>query len=204
MSSANQTAAFALFLIDQPGVLMSALKMIASAALGLSPVPFQGPIAAVRIGRINDELVLMPTQAQIEESTLDLVVAGNKTSVLMIEGFAREMPEDRMLEALAEAHRYVREICDLQLELAAKANVEKKQYETYFEDRDVAYGIAIERVWSSRPIDLESLRRRFDGFVPPQSYMYWPDRWTLPTDLTPRPHPKGRRSSRKSGRRVAA
>lgn len=82
--------------------------------------------------------------------------------------------------------------------------VEKAKYEAYFDDRDVAYGITIDRVWSSRPIDLPSLRRRFDGFVPPQSYMFWPDRWTLPAGLKPTPSPKGRRSSKRTGSRVAA
>jgi polyribonucleotide nucleotidyltransferase len=106
----------------------------ASAALGISPLPFQGPLGSVRLGQIDGKFVPFPTVDQLEESDLDLVVSGTKDAILMIEGFAREMPEDRMLEALAEAHRYVREICDLQIELANKANVEKKQYEIPADD----------------------------------------------------------------------
>ncbi len=111
------------------------LAMIgASSALGLSPLPFEGPLGSVRLGHINGVFVPFPTQDDLEESDLDLVVSGSKDAILMIEGFAREMPEDRMLEALAEAHRIVKIICDLQLELFAKANVEKRTYEAPTDD----------------------------------------------------------------------
>jgi polyribonucleotide nucleotidyltransferase len=101
----------------------------ASAALCLSPLPFEGPLGSVRLGHIDGQFVPFPTIDQLEESDLDLIVSGSKDAILMIEGFAREMPEDRMLEALREAHRFVKQICDLQLELAAKVKVEKRQYE---------------------------------------------------------------------------
>jgi polyribonucleotide nucleotidyltransferase len=101
----------------------------ASVCLGISPMPFEGPVAAVRLGRIDGAWVAFPTQDQLEESDLDLIVSGSKDAVLMIEGFAREMPEELMLEAIAEAHRIIKELCDLQLELIAKVNPEKKQYE---------------------------------------------------------------------------
>jgi polyribonucleotide nucleotidyltransferase len=100
----------------------------AAAALGLSPLPFQGPLAAVRLGRINGELVPFPSQDELEESDLDLVVAGSREAVLMIEGFAREMPEAEMAEAIMECHRYIRELCDLQEELFKKANVAKAEF----------------------------------------------------------------------------
>jgi polyribonucleotide nucleotidyltransferase len=101
----------------------------ASAALTVSPLPFQGPLGSVRLGQIDGKFVPFPTVEQLEDSDLDLVISGTKDAILMIEGFAREMPEERMLEALEEAHKYVREICDLQIELFQKANVEKRQYE---------------------------------------------------------------------------
>jgi len=101
----------------------------ASAALGLSPLPFQGPIASVRLGQIDGEFVPFPTQDDLEDSDLDLIVSGSKDAVLMIEGFARELPEDRMLAAIEECHRIIRQICDLQNELFAKVGVVKKQYE---------------------------------------------------------------------------
>lgn len=100
----------------------------AAAGLGLSPLPFQGPIGSVRLGHINGEFVPFPTQDDLEESDLDLIVSGSKESILMIEGFAREMREDRMVEAILEAHRIIREICDLQNELFAKVGVQKTPY----------------------------------------------------------------------------
>jgi polyribonucleotide nucleotidyltransferase len=101
----------------------------AAAALGLSPLPFQGPLAAVRLGRVRGKFVPFPTQDDLEESDLDLVVSGTPQAVAMIEGFAREMPEDQMLEAIAESHRLIRELCDLQTELFRKAEVKKKEYD---------------------------------------------------------------------------
>jgi polyribonucleotide nucleotidyltransferase len=106
------------------------LAMIgASAALGLSPLPFEGPLGAVRLGHVNGQFVPFPTQDELEESDLDLIVSGSRDAVLMIEGFAREMSEERMLEAVAECHKYIRVLCDLQLELFEKVGVQKKQYE---------------------------------------------------------------------------
>ena len=101
----------------------------ASVCLGISPLPFEGPVAAVRLGRVDGQWIPFPTQDHLEESDLDLVVSGSKDAVLMIEGFAREMPEDLMVEAITEAHRIIKELCDLQNELIAKVNVEKKKYE---------------------------------------------------------------------------
>ena len=100
----------------------------ASASLGLSPLPFQGPIGSVRLGLVDGQFVPFPTQDQLEESELDLIVSGSRDAVLMIEGFAREMPEDRMAAALAEAHRVIRELVELQEELFAKAKVEKAPF----------------------------------------------------------------------------
>ena len=101
----------------------------ASAALTISPLPFQGPIGSVRLGCIDGEFVPFPTHDALEESDLDLIVSGSKDSILMIEGFAREMPEDRMAEAIAIAHQFIRQICELQEELAQKVGVVKKPFE---------------------------------------------------------------------------
>src|SRR3954463_651124 len=100
----------------------------ASAALGLSPLPFEGPIGSVRLGHVNGEFVAFPTQDDLEESDLDLIVSGSKDAILMIEGFAREMPEDDMTKAILKCHEVIREICDLQTELAQKAGITKSEY----------------------------------------------------------------------------
>lgn len=99
----------------------------ASAALMVSGMPFKGPIAAVRVGLIDGELILMPTVAQMAESKLDLIVAGSKKAVLMIEGFAQQLPEKEMGDAIMYAHKYVQVLCELQLELARQAGVAPAQ-----------------------------------------------------------------------------
>jgi polyribonucleotide nucleotidyltransferase len=82
------------------------LAMIgASAALHVSDIPFLKPYGAVRLGRVNGQLVVLPTSTQMEESDLDLIVAGTRDAVCMIEGFAREIPEPEMGDAILEAHR---------------------------------------------------------------------------------------------------
>jgi polyribonucleotide nucleotidyltransferase len=93
----------------------------ASAALHVSPLPFLGPVGAVRIGRIGDELVVNPTLEQTEnESSLDLIVVGTREAITMIEAGASEVPEDIMLEAFALAHEEIRKICDTLDELRAE------------------------------------------------------------------------------------
>ena len=101
----------------------------ASAALGVADVPFQGPIAAVRVALIDDEFVAMPSHEQIKESELDLVLAGSKDSILMIEGFAHQLPEEDMVDALMFGHDTIKELCELQEELAEKVGVERTPYE---------------------------------------------------------------------------
>lgn len=101
----------------------------ASASLAISPLPFLGPIASIRLGYIDGQFVPFPTHDQLEESDLDLIVSGSKENVLMIEGFARELPEDLMLEAVMEAHKHIRDICLLQEELIEKLGVEKPDFE---------------------------------------------------------------------------
>jgi polyribonucleotide nucleotidyltransferase len=100
----------------------------ASAALCVSPLPFRGPLGSVRIAQVDGRFIPFPTQDQLEESDLDLIVSGSPTAVLMIEGFAREMPEERMLQAIEEAHRHIRTICEMQDELVRKAGKPKKEY----------------------------------------------------------------------------
>src|ERR687884_2071415 len=89
----------------------------ASAALMISPLPFIGPVGAVRIGRIDGELVVNPTLQETEESTLDLIVVGTKEGLTMVEAGADEVPEDTLLEALELAHSEILKLCEAQEEL---------------------------------------------------------------------------------------
>ena len=97
----------------------------ASAALMISPLPFMGPVGAVRIGMVDGELVVNPTLPVAQESTLDLVVVGTKDALTMIEAGAGEIPEEKMIEAFELAHEEIRRICDAQEELQAKVGKPK-------------------------------------------------------------------------------
>jgi polyribonucleotide nucleotidyltransferase len=99
----------------------------ASAALSISDIPFEGPIASVRVGKIENEFILNPTFTQLEESTLSLVVSGTYDSILMVEGEANELGEEEMVAALKFGHQYIREIIDLQRELIAEIPVTKME-----------------------------------------------------------------------------
>jgi polyribonucleotide nucleotidyltransferase len=97
-------------------------------ALFISPLPFRGPIASVRVGRVAGQLVAFPTHEDLETSDLDLIVSGSEDSVAMIEGFAREMSENDMYEAVLFAHSTIKEIIALQREFASKIGVKKDEY----------------------------------------------------------------------------
>src|SRR5215475_11967138 len=83
----------------------------ASAALQISPLPFLGPIGAVRIGRVDDELVVNPSLEELEGSSLDLIVVGTSEALTMVEAGGDQIPEDTILEALELAHSEIRKIC---------------------------------------------------------------------------------------------
>ena len=101
----------------------------ASAALMISDLPFQGPIGAVRIGLIDDEFIINPTLQEMEESDLDLIVAGTKDAISMVEAGASEVDEETILEALALAHEEIGKLCDAQVELARRAGKAKWEVE---------------------------------------------------------------------------
>ena len=89
----------------------------ASAALHISPIPFQGPIAAVRVGRINGEFIINPSLKQLEESDMNVVVAGSRDAVVMVEGGAIFVSEEDLVEAIDTAHRAILPLLDMQDEL---------------------------------------------------------------------------------------
>ena len=99
----------------------------ASAALMISPLPFLGPVGAVRMGLIDGELVVNPTLAEVEQgmSKLDLVVVGTKDALTMVEAGAHEIPEELLLQALDRAHAEIRRICDVQEELQRRVGKAK-------------------------------------------------------------------------------
>jgi DNA polymerase III epsilon subunit family exonuclease len=98
----------------------------ASAALSVSQIPFMGPVGAVRVGRIGGEFVTNPTNSQLNESELDLVVAGTRDAVMMVEAGARILPEDVMADAIAYGHAELQKSVELQDKLVASAGKPKK------------------------------------------------------------------------------
>ena len=103
------------------------LAMIgASAALSISKIPFLGPIAACRLGRIDGEFVVNPTHEQLATSDLNLLLAGRKTAINMIEVGSKELSEDVIADAVATAHKAVGQVCEMIEELVEKVGVEKE------------------------------------------------------------------------------
>jgi polyribonucleotide nucleotidyltransferase len=97
----------------------------ASAALSISEIPFLGPIAAVRIGRVDGDYVINPVPEDLEQSDLELIVAGNKGSIVMVEGGAKQLPEDEVLAALKHAHQEIQPIIQTIESFAAQVGKQK-------------------------------------------------------------------------------
>jgi len=104
----------------------------ASAALVVSEIPFGGPVGAVEVGLVDDELVINPTSAQSVDSLMSLIVAGTADAVLMVEAGAKEVPESRMLEAILFGHEKIKEIVAFQDRICAEVGVPKREV-TIFE-----------------------------------------------------------------------
>ena len=100
-----------------------------SLATCISKVPFDGPIAGVKVGRVNGEFIINPTPDELEVSDIDLTVAGTKYAINMVEAGAREVSEEDMLEALMFGHEAVKELCAFQEEIIKEVGVGKMEYE---------------------------------------------------------------------------
>ncbi len=100
----------------------------ASAALSISGMPFAGPIAAVQIGMVDEKLIVNPTYEEIENGNLDLVVAGTKDAITMVEAGANEVDEEVMLKALELAHKSIKDLCELQEKFIKKHKKEDLDY----------------------------------------------------------------------------
>ncbi|MFH1480097.1 MAG: polyribonucleotide nucleotidyltransferase [Pseudomonadota bacterium] len=99
----------------------------ASAALELSDIPFNGPIAAVRVGRINGKFIANPTIPDQERSDIDLIVAGNRSAVVMVEGGANFVSESEMIEAIFYGHEALQPMLDVQIEMRKEAGKPKRE-----------------------------------------------------------------------------
>lgn len=101
----------------------------ASSALSLSDIPFDGPIAGAKVGRIDGEYVLNPTHEELELSDIDLFVAGSENAIIMVEGSAKEVKEEEMLEAILFGHQSLKPVINLQKQLRKAAGVTTKEFE---------------------------------------------------------------------------
>jgi polyribonucleotide nucleotidyltransferase len=116
----------------------------ASAALMVSPLPFLGPVGAVRVGIVDGELVVNPTLPEVEEQTeLDLIVVGTPEGLTMVEAGANEVPEDKLLEALDLAHEEIKKLCEAQLDLQHQAGKVKWLDSSVTEEIESEHGDAI-------------------------------------------------------------
>ena len=109
----------------------------ASAALMLSSIPWNGPIASVRVGRVDGNFIMNPTRTELDESDMEMVVSGNRETVVMVEGEADCVAETEMLDALKAAHEVIVEIIDLQDELVAACDVQKDEVSIPQPDEDL-------------------------------------------------------------------
>ncbi len=125
----------------------------ASAALSISGIPFNGPIGAARVGYINGEFHLNPSFAQLQESALDLVIAGTESSVLMVESEARELPEQTMLEAVMFGHQQMQVVIANIIEFAQECGVERP-------------------IWQEPPVDVALEQRIREQFTAPITEAY--------------------------------
>jgi len=123
----------------------------ASAALMISPAPFQGPIAGVKVGLQDGEVVVNPPDQVLDEGDMDITVAGTKSTVTMVEGHMREVPEEKVIEAIVAAHEVIRELIELEERFAAQHQVEKRVPEPPAEEEREVYEQVKELVWERLP-----------------------------------------------------
>jgi polyribonucleotide nucleotidyltransferase len=106
----------------------------ASTALILSDVPFENPIAEVRVGRVDGQFIVNPTVSEIKASDIDLIIGGTRDSIAMVEGEMKEISEQEMIQALRVGHEAIVKLCDFQLELQKVFGKEKRQLELQSKD----------------------------------------------------------------------
>ncbi|KAF2958825.1 polyribonucleotide nucleotidyltransferase [Thermotoga sp. Ku-13t] len=127
--------------------------MAASLALNVSDIPFNGVVAAVRVGLVDGQVVFFPSEEELERSMLDIVVAGTADAITMVEGEAKEVSEEQMVEVLFKAHEAIRQIVEFEQDILGEFNVSKAQIE------EVKLPEDIENDFRAL-IDREELRRR--------------------------------------------
>lgn len=116
------------FCVDHDNAPEIAALIGASVSLCMSHIPFAGPIAGVRVGRVDGQFVINPTVAQSEASDMDIVVAGTKDAILMVEGGAKQVPEADILDAIMVAHEEIRKVVAFQLSFLESISTPKQEF----------------------------------------------------------------------------
>lgn len=137
---------------DEENVIDVIAVNAASAALMISDIPWNGPVGAVRVGRVNGGFVINPTYPQLEQSDLDLRVAGTRDAILMVECGANEIDEDTMVSALEEAHKAMQPLMDLQEQMAKEVGKAKRDYQKFSVPDDLK-----QKVLARTQADLENI-----------------------------------------------
>jgi polyribonucleotide nucleotidyltransferase len=114
----------------------------ASAALCVSDIPFGGPVGAVRVGYVDDQLVINPLESQMDQTRLDLAIAGTSDAVMMVEAGAKELPEELLLEAVRFGHEALQEIIKMQEKLMQAVNIAKRPFEPAPADQELKNKVA--------------------------------------------------------------
>ena len=123
--------------VDQDCSSEMAAMFGSSLALSVSNIPFEGPIAGVTVGRVDNEFIINPTVEQQEESDIHLVVAGTKDAINMVEAGAKEVPEDTMLEAIMFGHEEIKRLIAFQEEIVSQVGKEKMEVQLYEVDAEL-------------------------------------------------------------------
>ncbi len=135
----NDTAIEVLVLAVDPDILPEIPASVgASIALNISDIPFDTLVGTVKVGIVDDEIVLNPDLAQREKSTLDLTVSATPTKICMIEAGAKEVPDDKMLEAIKVAHTEIKNLCEFIYNIKSEVGKKKAEYKSFAIPEDLA------------------------------------------------------------------
>lgn len=134
----NEVQGIATVLSLDPDLKPDAIAMAAvSTALVLTGAPFEGPVAGVRVGLIDEQLIVYPDSDQIKKTELDLFVAGTKDAIMMVEAGANEVSEEVIVEAIIKAHDAIKELCELQEKFVAEVGISEHKYEIHSTSEEV-------------------------------------------------------------------
>jgi polyribonucleotide nucleotidyltransferase len=167
----NHETQINIFLISaDPEILPETLAgLAASAALMISPIPFEGPISEVRVARIDGKFIINPTQTELNKADIDLIVGGSEKNIIMVEGEMNEVQEDEMMAAIQFAHEAIKIQCQAQNELAAAVGITKFEVKSvvYPEDtplKELVYNGLYKEVYTVAKKGINNKRLRKEAF----------------------------------------